>query len=296
MTRVRRSLPRAPARRLRTELWLSSASLTPRGPRRSRAFSRSSSPRCDTRGDRGPPCGVPSSVGLTKPPSRTPACRNPRIRCHPRVSCRLLARVPLRVSWVTRSQTCSRSRSPTPRSPSAISGWACAPAWGAARWGRTPSRWAEHDASHGACRPCTLACWMTRARPVGRPRVLTPPSGVALSTRVTGCGVYVPLRRGSRMDGHWCVRDCGHSPTVLPSMPGLPWVAFPLCRALFRCSRATISSLTRSSLTGRSVRSVALEASVPCVAAVGGSPLRSAAQARLTWCFCGVAPMTPPAS
>ena len=40
-------------------------------------------------GVRGPPCGVPSSVGLTMPPSSTPACRNPRISFNTRLSCSL---------------------------------------------------------------------------------------------------------------------------------------------------------------------------------------------------------------
>jgi hypothetical protein len=137
---------------------------------------------------------------------------------------------------------------------------------------------------------------MTWSSTVGRPSVLTPPSGVGLATRVTGGGVYGPLRHGSRMDGHWCVRDDGHSPTGMPSMPGLPWCAFTLCRALCRCSRDTISSLTHSSLTGHSVRSVAMEAAGPGVAAVGVSPLLSAAQARLPGCVCGLAPMHNPAS
>jgi len=125
--------------------------------------------------------------------------------------------------------------------------------------------------------------------------VLTPPSGLGLSTRGTGCGVDVPLRHGSRMDGHWCWRDGGHAPTVMPSMPGLPWFAFTLCRALVRFSRETISSMTRSSLTGLSVRGFAMEASVPCVAAVGGSPRLSAAKARLNWVFCCLAPLKNPA-
>jgi len=34
----------------------------------------------DNKGDKGPPCGVPSSTGLTNPPSITPARRKARIQ------------------------------------------------------------------------------------------------------------------------------------------------------------------------------------------------------------------------
>jgi hypothetical protein len=46
--------------------------------------------RCDNRGDRGPPGGVPSAVGLPQPPSSTPAGRTPRLRFHPPFSCHLV--------------------------------------------------------------------------------------------------------------------------------------------------------------------------------------------------------------
>ena len=78
--------------------------------------------------------------------------------------------------------------------------------------------------------------------------------------------------------------------------PRLPPFACTLCRALFRCAREPLSSRTRPALTGLAVRSFALAAAVPGVAAVGGAPLRSAAQARLTGVFCGWAPRQNPAS
>src|ERR1019366_1432561 len=58
---------------------LSSAYRAKRRPRRSNSRSSSSSTMFDSKGDRGPPCGVPSSVGLTSPPSITPARRKARI-------------------------------------------------------------------------------------------------------------------------------------------------------------------------------------------------------------------------
>lgn len=39
---------------------------------------------------------------------------------------------------------------------------------------------------------------MNRSRTVGIPSFRTPPSGVGISTRVTGCGWYVPDRRDAR--------------------------------------------------------------------------------------------------
>ena len=40
----------------------------------------------DSTGDSGPPCGVPSSVTLTRPSSKTPAFRNARTSLSTRVS------------------------------------------------------------------------------------------------------------------------------------------------------------------------------------------------------------------
>src|SRR5258707_7427717 len=55
----------------------SSAYLTKRCPRRSSSRSSSSSTRLLSSGERGPPCGVPSTLGLTSPFSITPAFRCP---------------------------------------------------------------------------------------------------------------------------------------------------------------------------------------------------------------------------
>src|ERR671920_575910 len=52
---------------------LSSAYRANRSPRRSNSRSNSSSTMFDSKGDKGPPCGVPSSTGLTSPFSMTPA-------------------------------------------------------------------------------------------------------------------------------------------------------------------------------------------------------------------------------
>jgi hypothetical protein len=56
----------------------------------------------DSNGDNGPPCGVPSSTGLTSPPSITPATRNARINFSMRLSLIRLAILALSLSWFTR--------------------------------------------------------------------------------------------------------------------------------------------------------------------------------------------------
>src|SRR5208337_2599274 len=53
---------------------------------RASSLSRSSSTRLLRMGESGPPCGVPSSTGLTKPSSITPALRNARMSLSTRLS------------------------------------------------------------------------------------------------------------------------------------------------------------------------------------------------------------------
>src|SRR5208337_969087 len=55
-------------------------------PRRASSLSRSSSTRLLRMGESGPPCGVPSSTGRTKPSSITPALRNARMSLSTRLS------------------------------------------------------------------------------------------------------------------------------------------------------------------------------------------------------------------
>src|SRR2546428_13942714 len=57
----------------------SSAYRTKRCPRRSSSRSSSSSTRLLSKGESGPPCGVPSTLGLTSPFSITPAFKNARM-------------------------------------------------------------------------------------------------------------------------------------------------------------------------------------------------------------------------
>ena len=71
--RAFRKIARSPARRLRTSMLLSSACRANRSFRPQPAIELVEH---DVNGDKGPPCGVPSSTGLTSPPSITPTGRN----------------------------------------------------------------------------------------------------------------------------------------------------------------------------------------------------------------------------
>src|SRR5260370_23824509 len=83
---------------------LSSAYRTKRCPRRSNSRSSSSSTRLLNRGERGPPWGVPSTLGLTNPFSITPAFRNARMSFNSRLSPTRFAICPISLSWFTRSK------------------------------------------------------------------------------------------------------------------------------------------------------------------------------------------------
>jgi hypothetical protein len=72
------------------------------------------------RGVLGPPCGVPSSTGLTSPFSITPDSRNARINLSILLSLTRRAIAAISLSGLTRSKNFSKSRSTTQRLPAAI--------------------------------------------------------------------------------------------------------------------------------------------------------------------------------
>src|SRR5579863_650106 len=82
----------------------SSAYRTKQCLRRSNSRSSSSSTRFDNSGDKGPPCGVPSSTGPTSPFSITPAVRNARINLSALLSATRRATAAISLSWLTRSK------------------------------------------------------------------------------------------------------------------------------------------------------------------------------------------------
>jgi hypothetical protein len=88
---------------------------------------------------------------------------------------------------------------------------------------------------------------MHRSRPVGTPRVRTPPPGGGISTRCPGGGRYVPATRASRSCGPCARKSPAHPSTVLPSPPGLPPFRFPRARAARRCPRSTTRAIRPTS-------------------------------------------------
>jgi hypothetical protein len=71
----------------------------------------------DRIGESGPPCGVPSSVGSSRPPIITPDVRNLRISFSTRLSLIRVASRARRRSWLTRSKNFERSISTTYLNP-----------------------------------------------------------------------------------------------------------------------------------------------------------------------------------
>ena len=92
----------------------------------------------DSSGDNGPPCGVPSVVGDTKPASMTPASRYRLTSLSTRLSFTVRATRAISTSWFTRSKNFSRSMSTTHRLPPATYSRAFSTASWALRPGRNP--------------------------------------------------------------------------------------------------------------------------------------------------------------
>ena len=105
---------------------------------RSSSRSRSVSRMFDSKGDKGPPYGVPSVLTVAIPPSISPAFRYRRISFNTWPSPILCASRDIRMSWLTRSKNFSRSRSTTQRRfCAAYPRAACAASW-VLRPGRKP--------------------------------------------------------------------------------------------------------------------------------------------------------------
>ena len=71
-----------------------------------------------------------------------------------------------------------------------------------------------------------------RSFTVGIPGFRIPPSGLGISTRLTGSGVYFPLLILSISSFWFSLRYAPISSTVIPSIPGAPLFAFTLLKAL----------------------------------------------------------------
>jgi hypothetical protein len=111
-----------------------------------------------------------------------------------------------------------------------------------------------------------------------------PPSGLGISTRLTGCGLYVPFSSVARIDGQCSRRNPGSAWTVIPSTPGAPLFAFTRFNARFRFSRSHISSISRSQADGLSVSGFAAIGSAPRSTASGASPRPPLSRTRCVFC------------
>src|SRR5438445_4907553 len=87
------------------------------------------------------------------------------------------------------------------------------------------------------------------------------------------------------MTGQCSFRCPDNSSTVIPSMPGLPLLAFTRRSACLQFSRSQTSSI-HCSVVGLSALRFANSDSVPPTKAVGAAPLLSSGKARQYWFFC----------
>src|ERR1700731_5008091 len=87
------------------------------------------------------------------------------------------------------------------------------------------------------------------------------------------------------MAGQLLFRCPDRSSTVLPSMPGLPLLAFTRRSACLQFSRSQTSSI-HCSVVGLSALRFANSDSVPSSKAIGAAPLLSSGKARRYWLFC----------
>src|SRR2546423_1256838 len=152
-------------------------------------------------------------------------------------------------------------------------------------FGRKPWLWIENVGSHCSCSTCSTACWTNRSITVGIPSSRLPPSGFSISTRLTGCALYVPLSNCSRISFQCPIRYCGSWTTRIPSTPGLPLLALTRLNARFRFSVSHTASICRSLPVGGSVAIFATSASVPFVS-LGASPFGVYVKASSIWVFC----------
>src|SRR5664280_2723380 len=95
------------------------------------------------------------------------------------------------------------------------------------------------------------------------------------------------------MAGQCCFRYPGNSPTVMPSIPGLPLFDFTRRKARFRFPLSQTSSITCSGIAGLSHARFAVSDSVPSRRAIGASLLPSAVKASTicNWFFCRLSPI-----
>ena len=99
---------------------------------------------------------------------------------------------------------------------------------------------------------------------------------------------HVPLNSCSRMVSQCCFRQPGNSDTFMPSIPGLPLLAFTRRKACWQFSRPQTSSVSYFVPAGLSVSQFAVYDSVLSRGALGASLLPSPVKASTlcSWFFC----------
>jgi hypothetical protein len=127
------------------------------------------------------------------------------------------------------------------------------------------------------------------SRVVGMPSFCIRPSGFGISTRLTGCGLYVPLSNCSWMAGRCYFRNSGDCQTVMPSTPALPLLALTRLNACLQFSRSQTSSVNCSETAGLAVPRFAVSDSR---GRFGASPLSFSTKASSSLVFLPLSPMS----
>jgi hypothetical protein len=100
-----------------------------------------------------------------------------------------------------------------------------------------------------------------------------------MRTRLTGCGVEVPLSRGALLVGQSARRAARVASLVCPATPGLPRCSRTRCHARMRCGRSHTSSSNRAALAGCSGGHSARRRARPGWPVPGAAPPPAAMQA-----------------
>lgn len=94
------------------------------------------------------------------------------------------------------------------------------------RCGLNPKLLFEKAGSKMGIRTWAIACWITRSAIIGIPSWRLPPSGLSISTRLTGAGRYWPERSSVIIRFRFpAFAQAGKSSMVTPSMPAAPLLA-----------------------------------------------------------------------
>ena len=171
----------------------SSAYLTNLCPLRSSSLSSSLSIIFASKGDRGPPCGVPLFDVITTPSTIIPPIKYLWIKDITLPSDKLSDSSCTSFDWFTWSKNFSRSIEATHTKPSFAYSCIRNMASCALLPGLNPKLLSEKVFSYMGVNTCTIACWIILSTTVGIPNALFSPfSFLGISTLRTGFGLYLP--------------------------------------------------------------------------------------------------------